>query len=250
MSFQSKLDHLIIKESKENDKPKSSLTIIKEENPWSDDKKKPKHHDDTFTVDKEHLNVTASSLGFPSRNQAPSSSFSTKANGASAQMTISSHSMVLVSPSVEASSISTSGLPNSVSPSYTPTMPAKWESPPPPPKVPRTKATAKTKFDTITKKQSSHEMQGDDGNVPRRHTRSTDQNITITAASLKQRAASSVSPSEHVVTVDMFNLNARGMVEGYTSTEFIPHNTLSGKEIIFLPRTCSSRLPLLILKPF
>ena len=64
--------------------------------------------------------------------------------------------------------------------------------------------------------------------------RRTDQNINITAGSSKQRAASSVSPSKYVVTVDMFDLNARGVVEGHTSTEFIPHHTLSGKKFIFI----------------
>ena len=75
-------------------------------------------------------------------------------------------------------------------------------------------------------------MQGDEGDIPSKHTRSTDQFINITAGSSKQRAASSVSPSKHVVTVDMFDLNARGVVEGHTSTEFNTHHTLSGKEII------------------
>ncbi|XP_020620824.1 uncharacterized protein LOC110058513 isoform X2 [Orbicella faveolata] len=213
-------DHLILKKSKESDKAKSSLTIIEKEIPWSDDKR----HDEKFTIEKQHVNVTASSLGFPSRDQAPSSSFSTKANGASTQMTSSSHSMVLVSPSVEASSISITGLPKSISPSLAPTMPAKRRSPPPPPKVPRTKAT----FPTVTKEPSSHEMQGDEG-VPSRHTGSTEQNITITADSLKQRGASSVSPSKHGLTPeDMIELSARGSVDGYTSTEDIQHHTLSG----------------------
>ena len=77
-------------------------------------------------------------------------------------------------------------------------------------------------------------MQGDQGDIPGRHMRRTDQNINITAGSSKQRAASSVSPSKYVVTVDMFDLNARGVVEGHTSTEFIPHHTLSGKKFIFI----------------
>ena len=224
-----KIDHFILNKKKESGKAKSSLTIIEKEIPWSDDKRKPKYHDDKFTVEKQHLNVTASSLGFPSRDQAPSSSFSTKANRASTQVTFSSHSVVLVSPSAEASSISISGLPKAIRPSLAPTMPGKRRSPPPPPNVPRTKPT----FDAITKEPSIQEMQGDEGDIPSRHTRSTDENINITVDPSKQRAASSVSPSKYVVTVDMFDLNARGIVGGHTSTEFIAHHTLSGKEIIY-----------------
>lgn len=206
------IDRLILKKNKENDKPKSSLTIKEKGIPWSDDmsKRNPKHHDDRFTVQKQHLNVTASSLGFPSRGQAPSSSISTMSNSASSQVAFSSHSMVLVSPSVEASSISSSGLPRSISPSVAPTMPAKRRSPPPSPKVPRTKATV----------------------TGRRHPRRTDPNITITTDSLKQRATSSVSPSEHVAPSEI-ELEALGMVDGYTSPEFITHHTSSGKEIDF-----------------
>ena len=235
-----KIDHLILKKTEESDKAKSSLTIIEKEIPWSGDKRNLKHHDDKFTSEKQHLNVSSSSLGFPSRDQAPSSSSSTKANRASTQMTFSSHSVVLVSSSVEASSISISGLPKSISPSLAPTKPAKRRSPPPPPNVPRTKPTAKTNFDAITKEPSSHEMQGDQGDIPSRHTRRIDQNINITAGSSKRRAASSVSPSKYVVTVDMFDLNARGVVEGNTSTEFIPHHTLSGKKMIYFLRTCAA----------
>ena len=69
-------------------------------------------------------------------------------------------------------------------------------------------------------------------NAPSRHTRRTDQNITITADSLKNRATSSGSPSKPVVTVDMFELSDGDVGEGHTSTEFITHHTLSGKEII------------------
>lgn len=226
------IDRLILKKNKENDKPKSSLTIIEKGIPWSDDmnKRNPKHHNDRFTVEKQHLNVTASSLGFPSRGQAPSSSISTMSNSASSHVAFSSHSMVLVSPSVEASSISSTGLPRSISPSVAPTMPAKRRSPPPSPKVMRTKATTETKFDSTTKEPNT---QGDKGNTPRRRTRKTDQNITITTDSLKQRATSSVSPSEHVATSDIVELKALGMIDGYTSTEFIPHHTSSGKEIDF-----------------
>ena len=234
------LDHLILKKRKESDKFKSSLTIIEKEIPWSNDKRKPKHYDDKVTIEKQHLNVSPSSLGFPSLDQAPSSSSSTKANSASTQMTFSAHSVVLVSPSVEASSISISGLPKSISPSLAPTKPAKRRSPPPPPNVPRTKPTAKARFPAITKELSSHEMQGDEGDISSRHTRKTDQDINITASSLKQRVASSVSPSKYVVTADMFDLNARGMVGGHTSTEFIPHHTLSGKKTIYFSRTCAA----------
>ena len=221
-----KIDRLILKKSKESDQAKSSLTITKTEIPWSDNNGKPKHHDDKLEIQKQLLNVTASSLGFPSRDHAPSSSFSTKANGASTQMTFSSHSMVLVSPSVQASSISISGLPKTISPSLAPTIPAKRTSPPPPPKVPSTKAT----INTVTKKPPSHEKQ--DGNdFPSRHPRGTDHNVTITAGSLKQPEASSVSPSKHVVTnVDMLQLNGlTTMGDGFTSTEDIQHHTLSGK---------------------
>ena len=139
-----KIDHFILNKKKESGKAKSSLTIIEKEIPWSDDKRKPKYHDDKFTVEKQHLNVTASSLGSPSRDHTPSSSFSTEANGASVHMTFPSHSVVLVSPSVEASSISISGFPKSISPSLSPTMPSKWRSSPPPPSVPGTKQKAKS----------------------------------------------------------------------------------------------------------
>ena len=227
------IDRLVLKKNKENDKSKSSLTIIEKGIPWSDDmnKRKPKHHNDQFTAEKQHLNVTASSLGFPSRGQAPSSSVSTMSNSASSRshVAFSSHSTVLVSPSVEASSISNTGLPRSISPSVAPTMPAKPRSPPPSPKVPRTKATTETKFDSTTKEPNT---QGDKGNAPGRHTRKTDQNITITTDSLKQRATSSVSPSAHVSTSDIVE-KALGMIDGYTSTEFIQHHTSSGKEIDF-----------------
>ena len=127
--------------------------------PWSHDKRKPKHHDDKFTIEK-HLHVTASSLGFPSRNQTPSSSFSTKANGASAHTTFLPHSMVLASPCVVSSSISISGLPKSISLSLAPTMSYKWTSFSAPPKVTHPKPTEKTKFCAITRVPSSHEMQG------------------------------------------------------------------------------------------
>ena len=216
-----------LKKRKQSDKAKDSLTIIEKGIP--DDKRKRKHHDGKSTIQTQQPNVTASSLGSPSRDHTPSSSFSTEANGASVHMTFPSHSVVLVSPSAEASSISISGLPKSVSPSLAPTMPGKRRSPPPPPNVPRTKPT----FDAITKEPSIHEMQGDEGDIPSRHTRSTDENINITVDPSKQRAASSVSPSKYVVTVDMFDLNARGIVGGHTSTEFIAHHTLSGKEIIY-----------------
>ena len=220
-----KIDRLILKKSKESDQAKSSRTIIDKEIPWSDYEGRQKHHDDKSKIKKQHLNVTASSLGFPSRDHVPSSSFSTKANGASTQMTFSTHSMVLVSPSVQASSISITGLPKSISPSLAPTMPAKRRSPPPPPKVPRTKAT----INTVTREPCSHEMQHED-DIPSRHTRGTDQNIEITAGSSEQRGASSESPSKHVTDVNMFKLNARGpMVDGFTSTEDIQPHTLSGK---------------------
>ena len=217
---------MILKKSKESDQAKSSLTIIETEIPWSDNEEKSRHHGDKSKIKKQHLNVTASSLGFPSRDHAPSRSFSTKANGASTQMTFSSHSMVLVSPSVQASSISITGLPKSISPSLAPTMPAKRRSPPHPPKVPRIKAT----INTVTKEPASHGFQ-DVGDVPSRRTRGTDHNITITVGSLEQRGPSSVSPSKHVVTdVDMLELNAPGsMVDRFTSTEDIQPHTLSGK---------------------
>ena len=220
-----KIDRLILKKSKESDQAKSSLTITKTEIPWSDYNGKPKHHDDKLEIQKQHLNVTASSLGFPSRDHAPSSSFSTKANGASTQMTFSSHSMVLVSPSVQASSISITGLPKSINPSLAPTMPAKMRSPPPPPKVPSTKAA----INTVTEEPRSQKIPGS------RLTRRADRNITITAGSLKQPGASSVSPSKHVVTnVDMLQVNGlRTMGNGFTSTEDIQPHTLSGK-IYFL----------------
>ena len=220
-----KIDRLILKKSKESDQAKSSRTIIDKEIPWSDYEGRQKHHDDKSKIKKQHLNVTASSLGFPSRDHAPSSSFSTKANGASTQMIFSTHSMVLVSPSVQASSISITGLPKSISPSLAPTMPAKRRSPPPPPKVPRTKAT----INTVTREPCSYEMQHED-DIPSIHTRGTDQNIKITAGSSEQRGASSESPSKHVTDVNMFELNARGsMVDGFTSTEDIQPHTLSGK---------------------
>ena len=219
------IDRLILKKSKESDQDKSSRTIIETEIPWSDNEGKPRHHDDKSKIKKQHLKVTASSLGLPSRDHAPSSSFSTMASGASTQMAFSSHSMVLVSPSVQASSISIAGLPKSISPSLAPTMPAKRRFPPPPPKVPPTKAT----INTVTREPRSHEMQHED-DVPSRHTRGTDHNITITAASWKQRGTSSESPSKHVTDVNMFELNAPGpMVDRFTSTEDIQPHTLSGK---------------------
>ena len=142
---------------KQSGKTKSSLTIIEKEIPWSVDKRKLKHQDEKFTVEKQ-LNVTASSSGFPSRDQAPSSSFSTKQNGTSTQMAFSSHS-VPVSPSgIAFSSVSTCGLPKSISPTNAPTMPAKQRSSPHPPNVPRTKQTIESKF-LITKESLSHEIQ-------------------------------------------------------------------------------------------
>lgn len=202
------------------------MTIIEVEQPWPDGERKSKHQH-KLTVDENPLKATVSSPGFPSVKPTPSSSISTKANGASPQMTLSSHQMIFVpsSLSVEILSKSIIGVQTSINPSLTPTMPAEVESPP---KEQRPKPTTKPEFDTNTEEPSSYGMQGDDGNIPRQTTRrSIDQNRTRMTISLKPRGASSVSPPEHV---DMFNMNARGMVEKH-STGFSPH-TLSGEEIL------------------
>ena len=202
------------------------MIIIEVEKPSPDGEGKPKHQH-TLTADENHPTSTVPLPGLPSVNPTPST-HSPKTNGAASQRKHLFHSEVVASSSGEISSMSSIGVQSSIGPSFTPTMPADLESPP---NVQRTKPTTKAKFDTNTEEPSSFEMQGDDGNIPRHTTkRSIEQNSTRTTISLKPRGASSVTPSEHVNTLD---LNARGIVDEH-STEFSPHYTLSGEEMTVL----------------
>ena len=209
------------------------MAIIDEEKPWPDDKTKPNHQHEV-AVDENYPKPIATPSKFLSINPTPSSSFSMKPNAASPERKLSSHSVIAVplASSVEVSestiavrtSADPSTIPNLVNHTIPLTIPAKLESPT---KGMHTEPTTRTRFDiTPEAEPPDHEMQGDDGNIPRHTTRrSTYRNNTRVTTSMKPRGASSVSPSGGV---NIFEVHPRGMIETH-STGFSRHHTLSGK---------------------
>lgn len=171
------------------------MTIIEVEKPLSDGSKRKRKYQQEPAVDGNHPKMTASSSSYPT----PSSSFSEKGSGTSAQRVLSNQSVdfVFLSSSVKGSSKSIIGGRKSIGPSLTPTMPIPYESPP---KVQGTRPSTNKVDDTSAEEPSSHGMQGDDGNVPRR---------TARRMSVDQNSKRIVSPSE----ANMFDSNPRGVIK-------------------------------------
>lgn len=174
-------DLMFERRKKGKEKPKHSMTIIQVENPGPNDTKKPEQQN-------------RPSPGLPGVQPTPSSPFSILPNGsAAATRSVAVNSMVSLSRSVEVATRSALAPEKSIDPPLTPAMFAeRW---------PSVNPTTKSEFHTNTKKRVSNDMQGDEPNIPRKHTqRYAEHNDTRKVALFPSRSKSPSIPSAGVKT--------------------------------------------------